>query len=78
MGIYRSVPEHAEAVTPSDTLSLGATSTIYIGGAGNIKVVTTGGDTVTFNGVLAGIFLPVAVTQVFSTGTTATNMVACF
>ena len=51
-------------------------SVLYIGGAGNIKVTTVAGDIVTFNGVLAGSFFPVNVLKVFSTGTTATNIIA--
>ena len=49
---------------------------LYIGGAGNLRVLTAGGDDVTFNGVLAGSFLPVQVTRVFVTGTSATNIIA--
>jgi len=49
---------------------------LYIGGAGNIKVTTTGGDEVTFNGVLAGTFFPVQVTRVWASGTTATDIIA--
>jgi len=49
---------------------------LYIGGAGNIKVTTVAGDIVTFSGVLAGSFFPVNILKVFSTGTTATNIIA--
>jgi len=49
---------------------------LYIGGAGNLKVTTVAGDIVTFNGVLAGSFFPVNVLKVFSTGTSATNIIA--
>ena len=48
---------------------------LYIGGAGNVAVVTDGNDTVTFFGVPAGTTLPIQVTQV-RTATTATNIVA--
>lgn len=78
--------ERAAAVTPSDTVNIpyvggdGTTPSwpcvLYIGGAGNIRVLTAGGDDVTFNGVVAGTFLPVQVVRVFSTGTTATNILA--
>lgn len=76
----------ASAVTPSDTADIPSVSTqdgsgnngcvLYIGGAGNIKVTTAGGDTVTFTGLLAGMFLPVQVLRVWSTDTTATNIIA--
>lgn len=43
---------------------------LYFGGAGNVKVLTTGNDTVTFTGVLGGTFFPVQVKRVYSGGTT--------
>lgn len=45
---------------------------LYVGGAGNVSVVTYGGDTITFNGVPAGTTLPIQVVKLRSTGTTAT------
>jgi hypothetical protein len=45
---------------------------LYVGGAGNVNVVTIGDDTVLFNAVPAGSFLPVQVKQVLSSLTTAT------
>ena len=47
---------------------------LYIGGAGNVSVVTIGGDIIVFNGVPAGTTLPIQVRQLRSTGTTATNV----
>jgi len=47
---------------------------LYVGTSGNIKVVTAGGDEVTFVGVSG--FFPVQVIRVFATGTTAQNIVA--
>jgi hypothetical protein len=49
---------------------------LYVGGAGDLKVKTAGGDEVTFTGILAGTFLPVQVVRVFATGTTATTVLA--
>jgi hypothetical protein len=45
---------------------------LYVGGTGNVSVVTIGGDIITFNGVPAGTTLPVQVLRLRSTGTTAT------
>jgi hypothetical protein len=45
---------------------------LYIGGAGNVKVTTIGGDIVTFNAVIVGSVLPVQVIKLHATGTTAT------
>ena len=73
----------AAAVTPSDTVNIPAVTggtnngcVLYIGGAGNVKVLTVGGDEVTFSSAQAGLVIPVQVLKVFSTGTTATNIVA--
>lgn len=61
-------------VVPSDTAGLDQPGEIYIGGAGNIKVLTEGGNEVTFVGVIKGSILPVQVKKVFATGTSATNL----
>ena len=45
---------------------------LYVGGTGNVSVVTIGGDIITFNGVPAGTTLPIQVIKLRSTGTTAT------
>jgi hypothetical protein len=45
---------------------------LYIGGAGNVKVTTIGGDIITFTAVPVGSVLPVQVIKLHSTGTTAT------
>ena len=66
-------------VTPSDTTDLTKTGvTIYVGGTGNLKVDMSNGDTVTFMGIQVGSFLPVQVNRVYSTGTTATNILALY
>jgi hypothetical protein len=49
---------------------------LYIGGFGDLKVETVGGDLITFVGVNGGSFFPVQVTRVYSTGTTATGIIA--
>jgi hypothetical protein len=45
---------------------------LYVGGTGNVSVITIGGDTITFNGVPAGTTLPIQVVRLRSSGTTAT------
>lgn len=45
---------------------------LYIGGTGNVSVVTIGGDVIIFAGVPAGTTLPIQVRQLKLTGTTAT------
>ena len=49
---------------------------LYVGGLGDVNVITAGGDDVTFTAVPAGTFLPVQVVRVFATGTAATNILA--
>jgi len=49
---------------------------LYVGGAGNVSIVTIGGDTATFFGVPAGTTLPVQAIKLRSTSTSATNIVA--
>ena len=73
----------AAAVTPSDTSNIPSINggvnngcILYVGGAGNVKVLTIGGDEVTLFSAQAGLVIPVKVLKVFATGTTATNIVA--
>ena len=70
----------ARAVTPSDTVNYDGRVArgLYVGGAGNVALVTDAGATVTFTGLLAGSILPVRHRRVNSTSTTATNLVALF
>jgi hypothetical protein len=64
-------------VTPSDSVDLETSSrALYIGGNGNVEVIMVGGQTITFNGILAGTVLPIRVTRVRDENTTANNIVA--
>lgn len=64
------------AVTPHDTNELSIYSrALYVGTAGDLKVTTVGGDTVTITNAAVG-WHPIAVKVVFSTGTTASNIIA--
>jgi hypothetical protein len=64
------------AVTPSDSTVLTTTRAVFVGGAGNLAVVMASGNSLTLTGVTAGSVLPLRVTKVKSTGTTATNIAA--
>lgn len=78
----QEVYDHAVAVTPHDSNALTReTRAVWVGGAGNItcRMRSAGQATpsdVVFTGVPAGTLLPIRVTHVRATGTTATNMVA--
>jgi hypothetical protein len=79
----RNSSRHAKAITPHDTNPInpggGPTSSIYVGGAGNItcRLVDSTAD-VLFTGLLAGTVLDVQATHVRATGTTATALVAMY
>lgn len=49
---------------------------LFIGTGGKLRVITAGGQDITFDQILGGTFLPVQVNKVFKTGTTATNLIA--
>ncbi len=66
------------AVTKSDATIFSATRALYVGGTGDIAVVFAGNSTaVTLKAVPVGI-LPVQVTMVMSTNTTATDIVGLY
>lgn len=54
------------------------TAVIYVGGVGNVQVQTAQNETVVFNGLNAGTVIPLQVVRVWSTNTTATNLVAIY
>jgi hypothetical protein len=45
---------------------------LYVGGTGNVSVITLGGDQITFAAVPAGTTLPIQVIRLRATATTAT------
>lgn len=74
-------PGGATAVTPSDSVNLTYPSVIYVGsisGGTSVKVTTAQGDQVTFAGLIAGTVIPVQVIRVWSTGTTASSLLAIY
>lgn len=84
-GAFRSsnatVPAHgARAVTPADGGALpdGICRALWVGGAGNVNVITADGDTTLFSAVPAGTILPVQCQSVQATSTTATLIVALY
>ena len=68
------------SVTPHDTNPISAGPVTYyalwVGTGGNVKVTLAGSGTQTFNNVASGQLLPIVVTHVFSTNTTASNILA--
>ena len=48
---------------------------LYIGGAGDLKVTTANDEDVTFVGLAAGSILPVEIKLAWSTGSTASSII---
>ena len=72
----------AAVVTKSDTVDIPNPGNgqvegcvLYVGTGGTLRVLTAGGDDVTFQNVPVGFF-PVQVIRVFSSTTTANNIIA--
>ncbi len=87
MAYQKLQSSRAAAVTPSDTANIPSVSgpagetvnngcVLYVGGLGDVRVLTAGGDDVVLSAVPAGTFVPVNVVRVVSSNTTATNIVA--
>ena len=69
----------ALAVTPSDGSDLSGEPfyAVYVGTGGNLKVdMADGGSAVTLSNVASGQLLPIMVERIYSTGTTASNIIA--
>lgn len=49
---------------------------LYVGVGGNVRVVTVGGDDVTFQNLNNGQFVPVHIREVYDTGTTSLGLIA--
>ena len=85
MGVLNYVQSgRAAEITPSNTVNIPSVSggentqgcILYTGSGGTIKVMTIGGDIVTFFSAPAGQVLQVRVLRVYAEVTTATNLVA--
>lgn len=77
---FSSPLQYAFAIAPNDNSDVPSlTRAIFVGGAGNISVIMENDtEAVTLVGVVAGSLLPMRVTRVRSTGTTATNLVGLY
>ena len=65
------------AVHGGTTHALGATyEALYVGVGGNVVVTMVGTGNFTFSNVASGQLLPIRITHVINTNTTATNMIA--
>lgn len=74
--IVDTTKNDALAITKSDTTIFNPpVRGLYVGGLGDVAVVTQDGSAVTFTAVPAGTYIPIGLQKVMSTGTTATNIV---
>ncbi len=64
------------AVTPSDTVPFEGCRSLFVGTGGNLTVKGGPGGTTLFKNVANGTILPIQVTQVMATNTTAADIVA--
>ena len=68
---------NAVLVTPSNSVDLtDVTRAVYVGGGGDMKVTMQDSGTVLFSGIPAGTTLPIRVSRIWSTTTTATLIIA--
>lgn len=74
-----TVAAHGAAViTPNDSTEMPITRSVFVGSGGDIKVTMADGQDVTFKNTNSGLVLPVQVIKVWSTGTTATDLLALY
>ena len=74
---FPAFPGDAAVVTPNDDNNF-EPSVIYTGTGGTIRVLTAEGTDITVTNLAAGSILPVRVVRVFSTTTTATDIIRIF
>ena len=72
-------PRNAVTIAKSDTVDLPTDMVIYVGGAGDVRVLPAGSEApVTFMGLTAGSAVPVMVRRVYNTSTTATGLIGVY
>lgn len=65
------------AVTPSDSTDLAFVArAIYVGGTGNLTVISPTGQSTLFANIAEGMIHPIRCNRIMATGTTATGLVA--
>ncbi|MCR4374687.1 MAG: hypothetical protein NUW22_07540 [Acidobacteria bacterium] len=75
---------HFQAIALSDTIDIPKVAPerypdgVYVGATGNITFLNTTGTSVLMKAAIAGTILPISPKRVMATGTTATDLVACY
>ncbi len=68
---------NAVLITPSDSVDLTYISrAVYVGTGGNMKVTMQDSGTLLFTGIPSGTTLPIRVSRIWSTTTTASTILA--
>jgi hypothetical protein len=70
-----SCAKTAVSITPADSDLAVPCRALYVGTGGNLRVTTINGNDVTIANVAAGTILPVSVKRVWTTSTTASNII---
>lgn len=71
---------HFEAVSPSNSIALpgGLCTCLFIGVGGDVTILNSVGNPITFKNLASGSYLDCQTTRVNATGTTATDIVALY
>ena len=79
MSLLQDPARKCAAVTPSDSTPVGDVRGVFVGTGGNVALRLIGDTSaVVHKNVPSGSYLPVRATYIYSTGTTATDIVAWF
>ena len=70
-----SPPEHGATVVPGDADLGHVTRALYVGGGGDVRVRLQDGTELTLANMPTGTLIPIRVTRVLATGTSATQIV---
>ena len=74
-----TVSAHGADLLPhSDTQDVPVTRALYIGGTGNVHVTMADGQTVTFEAVPQGMILPIQISRLWTTNTTASYIIGLY
>lgn len=69
---------HSADVTPHDTNDIAETRGLFVGTAGDVKVIMASGVIQTWPNLAAGIIHAIRCTRVFNTDTTAGDIIAVY
>ncbi len=74
----QGIADEAAVVVPDDGTEF-QPSALYVGSGGDVTVdLAKGGTNITFPAVFAGTWMPILVTRVYTTGTSASSIVRLF